>query len=118
MPSRGFYLLVLGLGPIALAACAEPTPAVADASSVVPNIGIDLGSSTRVRQVTGLAGEGEGYGRIEPNPIRMPGMSHGSMGGMEMDHGSMPGMGHASTRSKQMDHGSMPGMSHGSMERR
>ena len=96
MPSRGFYLLVLGLGPIALTACAESAPATADGPSVIPNIGIDLGSSARVRRFTGLAGEGEGYGRTEPNPAPAPnspmsGMSKGSMAGMAMDHRSMPG---------------------------
>lgn len=119
MPSHGFCLLVLGLGAIALTGCVEPTPAAADASSVVSNIGIDLGGSARVRQVAGLAGEGEGYGRTEPNPnaapnSSMPGMSHGSVGGMQMDHGSTPGMSHGSTSGMQVDHGSKPGMSRGS----
>jgi hypothetical protein len=41
------------------------------------------------------------------------GMDHGSMGGMQTNHGSMPGMGHGSPGGVQMDHGSMPGMSHG-----
>jgi len=118
MSSHGFRLLVLALGAIALTACVEPAPAVAEASSVVPNLGIDLGSSARVRRVTGLAGEGEGYGRTEPNPTRMPGINHGSMPGMEMNRGSMPSKDHASTRNMQMDRGSMPGMSHGSMEGR
>jgi Cu/Ag efflux protein CusF/uncharacterized protein involved in copper resistance len=105
---------------IALTACVEPTPAAADALSVAPNIGIDLGSSARVPHVAGLAGEGEGYGRTEPNPNptpnnSMPGMSHGSMGDMQMDHGSMPGMTHGSTGGMQMDHGAMPATGDASM---
>src|SRR6266567_3775421 len=107
MAPRGFCFLVLGLAPIALTACVEPAPAAADATSLAPNIGIDLGSSARVRHVAGLAGEGEGFGRTEPGAIpaahgSMPGMSHGSMGGMQMDHGSMPGMRHRSTGGMQM----------------
>lgn len=136
MASRGFCFLVLCLAPITLAACVAPGPAAADATSLVPSIGIDLGSSARVRHVAGLAGEGEGYGRTEPGitpeahaPMggtqmdhgSMPGMSHGSMAGMDhalmagtqMDQGSMPGMGHGSMAG--MDHGSMAGMSHGTM---
>ncbi len=118
MAPRGFCFLVLGLAPIALTACVEPAPAAADATSLAPNIGIDLGSSARVRRVAGLAGEGEGYGRTEPGTTpaahgSMPGMSHGSMGGMEMDHGSMPSLDHGATGGAKMDHGSMPGVSHG-----
>jgi Cu/Ag efflux protein CusF len=45
----------------------------------------------------------------------MPGMTNGSTGSMQMDHGSMPGMNHGSTGGMQMDHGSVPGMSHRSM---
>jgi FtsP/CotA-like multicopper oxidase with cupredoxin domain len=37
---------------------------------------------------------------------RVGGMDHGSMSGMNMDHGSMPGK----------DHSAMPGMNHGSMD--
>ena len=117
MAPRGFCFLVLGLGPIALTACVEPAPAAADATSLAPNIGIDLGSSARVRHVAGLAGEGEGFGRTEPGATpaahgSMPGMSHGSMGGMEMDHGSMPGMSSGSMPVGQgsMGHETMPGM--------
>jgi FtsP/CotA-like multicopper oxidase with cupredoxin domain len=44
------------------------------------------------------------------------GMEHGSMGGMQMDHGTTPGMGHGSPSGmQQMNHGSMPGMNHGAM---
>ena len=109
MPSLRFYLFVLGVWPLALTACAEIEAATAQPVSVVPAVGIDLGSSSRVPQIAGLAGEGEGYGRTEPGATPMP---HGSMtgmnqaAGMPMDHGSMPGM--------KMDHGSMPGMNHSS----
>jgi Cu/Ag efflux protein CusF len=120
MPSRGFYLLVLGLGPIALTACVETEAATAQpTSSAVPAIGVDLGNSARVPQIAGLAGEGEGYGRTElgTTPVAhssMPGMNHGSTSGMQMDHGTMPDMNHGSTSGMRMDHGSMPGMGHGS----
>jgi Cu(I)/Ag(I) efflux system periplasmic protein CusF len=136
MPSRGFYLLVFGLGPIALTACVETEAATAQPASAVPAIGVDLGNSARIPQIAGLAGEGEGYGRTEPGTTptahnsmpgmdhgstssvpmdhgSMPGMTHGSMSGMQMDHGVMSGMSHRSMRGVQMDHGAMPGMSHG-----
>ena len=118
MPSPGFYLLVLGLGPIALTACLKTEVAIAQPTSAVPVVGVDLGNSARVPQIAGLAGEGEGYGRTEAGTTptahdSMPRMSHGSTG-MRMDQGSMPGMSHGSTSWMQMDHGAMPGMSHGS----
>jgi Cu/Ag efflux protein CusF len=119
MPSPGFYLLVLGLGPIALTACLETEVAIAQPISAVPVVGVDLGNSARVPQIAGLAGEGEGYGRTEAGTIptahdSMPGMSHGSTGGMQMDHGSMRGMSPGSTGGMQMDRRAMPGMSRGS----
>lgn len=118
MTLNAFRFLMLGLGPMALTACAEPGPAAADVSPPVSVLGIDLGNSARVRLVAALAGEGEGYGRTEPGATptahgSMPGMSHGSMGGMQMDHGSMPGMSHESRERPTTGHGSTPGMSHG-----
>jgi uncharacterized protein involved in copper resistance len=117
MPSRGFYLLVLGLGPIALTACVETEAATAQPTSAVPAIGVDLGNSAHVPQIAGLAGEGEGYGRTEPGTTptahsSRPGMDRGSASGMQMDHGTMPGMNHGSTSGVRMDHGSIPGMGH------
>jgi Cu(I)/Ag(I) efflux system protein CusF len=100
MPSLGFYLFALGLAPLALTACAEIEAATAQPVSVVPAVGIDLGSSSRVPQIAGLAGEGEGYGRTEPGATPMP---HGSMTGMSQAAGMPP------------DHGSMAGMDHGAM---
>ena len=120
MPSRGFYLLVLGLGPIALTACLETETATAQPTSVVPVVGVDLGNSSRVPQIAGLAGEGEGYGRTEAGTTPT---THGSMAGMshetdmQMDRGSMRGMVHGSTSGTQMDHSAMPGMSHSSKGR-
>jgi Cu(I)/Ag(I) efflux system protein CusF len=117
MPSLGFYLCALGLAPLALTACAEIEAATAQPVSVVPAVGIDLGSSSRVPQIAGLAGEGEGYGRTEPGATPMP---HGSMTGMSQaagmppDHGSMAGMDHGAMSGMPMDHGSMPGMNHSS----
>jgi Cu/Ag efflux protein CusF len=107
---------MLGLVPIALTACLETEAATAQPTSAVPVVGIDLGNSARVPQIAGLAGEGEGYGRTEAGTTptahdSMPGMSHGSTGGMRTDQGSMPGMSHGSTSGMQMDHGAMPGMS-------
>jgi CopA family copper-resistance protein len=51
---------------------------------------------------------------MDPRPMRTMkdmGMEHGSMGGMQMDHGSMPGMNHgANGGMQQTNHGSMPDM--------
>ena len=82
MALRGFRFVMLGLGPMALTACAQPGPAAADVSPPASVLGIDLGNSARVRHVAGLAGEGEGYGRTEPGAAptahdSMPGISHG-----------------------------------------
>jgi CopA family copper-resistance protein len=63
------------------------------------------------------AGMTAGIPSMDPRPMRTMndmGMEHGSMGGMQMDHGSMPGMNHGATSGMQMDHGSMPGKSQGS----
>jgi len=120
MPPRGFFLLVLGLGPIALTACLETRAATAQPTTAVPAIGVDLGNSARIPQIAGLAGEGEGYGRTEPGTTTrtahgpMAGMSHET--GMQMNHGSMPGMNHGSTSGMQMDHGAMSSMDQGSMD--
>jgi Cu(I)/Ag(I) efflux system protein CusF len=116
MASR-FYLLVLGLGPIALTACVEIEAATAQSTSAAPAIGVDLGNSARIPQIASLAGEGEGYGRTEPGTTptahnSMPGMDHGSTGSVQMDHGSMPGMTHGSKGRMVADHDSMSGMSH------
>ena len=100
---------MLGLALLALSGCTEFEPATGSPIPTPSVVGVDLGGSGRIPQIAALAGEGEGYGRREPNPspavhAAMSGMSHESV-----DHGSMPGMSHAS-----MDHGSMTSMSHGS----
>jgi len=119
MASHSIRILVLGLVPIAMTACVETDAATAQPTSMAPLVGVDLGNSSRVAQIAGLAGEGEGYGRTEPGATPtahgpMPGMSHGSMSGMQMDHGSMPRMNHGSMTSMQMDHATML-MRHGAM---
>ena len=119
MTLRSLRTLAIGLAPVALSACLAIEPATGSPTPTAPVVGVDLGGSGRLPQIGGLAGEGEGYGRTEPNPnpiatSSMPGTSHGSMGGMRMDHSSMAGMSHGSMGSMPMDHGSMPGMSHGS----
>src|SRR5229473_1399325 len=104
MNSRCFRFLMVGLAPIALTACVEGAAATAPPTSAAPSIGVDLGTSTRVRHIAGLAGEGEGYGRTEPAPVSTAHVSmidHGSMG-----HGSMSGMSHGSTDRGSMGHGS------------
>lgn len=106
MRLRHLRFLLFGVAPIAVPACADIEPATGSRTPTAPLVGVDLGGSTRVPQIAGLAGEGEGYGRTEPGMTpMMPGMGHGAM-----DHGSMPGMAHGA-----MHHASMSAMSYGSM---
>jgi Cu(I)/Ag(I) efflux system protein CusF len=123
-------LFLVGLSPITLIACVDTEAATAPPTSTAPVIGVDLGNSSRVPQIAGLAGEGEGYGRTESGMTlaqqgsmlgmghepgmqmdrgSISGMSHASMGEMPMDHGSMAGMDHRPTSGMPMDHGAMPG---------
>ena len=104
MSSRRLRFFLVGLAPIALAACADIEPATGSPIPTAPLVGVDLGGSGRIPQIAGLAGEGEGYGRTDP-------------GATPSEHGPMPGMGHGSKDHESMagmSHGSMPGMSHGS----
>lgn len=120
MSSRSLRCLLVGLAPIALAACAGIEPATGSPISSAPLVGVDLGASGRVPQIAGLAGEGEGYGRTEPGTTPpehgpMPGMDqgsvdHGSIGGM--GHGSITGMNHDSEMRMAPNPGSMPGTGH------
>jgi Cu/Ag efflux protein CusF len=112
MRLRDLRLLLVGLSPITLIACVDTEAAIAPPTSTAPIIGFDLGNSSRVPQIAGLSGEGEGYGRTEPGmtPAQqslMPGMDHEPS--MQTDHGSMADMNHGPT-DMLMDHGAMPGM--------
>ena len=112
MTLRHLRCFLLGLAPIALAACVETEAVTDQPTSMAPAIGADLGNSSRVPRIAGLAGEGEGYARTEPGsaPVQhgsMPGIDH--QPGMQMDHGSMAGMDHGSMSGMPMGHGSMMG---------
>lgn len=78
-----------------LAACADQNAVAAappaGSGSAAP--AVDLGGSSRIPRLTGRAGEGEGYGTIQPaaaDHASMPGMSHDI--GKPMAQTSMPGM--------------------------
>ena len=90
MLSRCYRLMMLSLAPIALAACAEPTPVVARTASATPAIGADLGGSSRIPKIAGLAGEGE---RVGETQTAMAQHDHGSM--PDMQHGASHGAGHS-----------------------
>ena len=81
-----------------LAACADRNAVAAapPAGSAAP--AVDLGGSSRIPRLAGRAGEGEGYGTIQP---------------ASTDHASMPGMSHDG--SKPMAQTAMPGMDHSAM---
>jgi hypothetical protein len=113
---RRISMKLPGIRPLAasslllvLAACADQgavgaTPAVGSAP-----LAVDLGASSRIPRIAGLAGEGEGYGTLQPTPTAhaaMPAMPHDSAAPMAKQP-SMPAMDHSG-----MDHSSMPGMNH------
>jgi hypothetical protein len=122
MSSRRLRFLLVGLAPIAVAACLEIDPATSSPIPTAAHTGVDLGGSGRVPQIAGLAGEGEGYGRTEPGVTPsehgpMPGMGHASVGlGHELMGGkgdtSMPGMSHGSQQQMAPVRGAMPGKDH------
>jgi Cu(I)/Ag(I) efflux system periplasmic protein CusF len=110
MTLRNSRSFLLGLALITLTACIDTEAATVQPTSMAPAVGVDLGNSSRVPQIAGLAGEGEGYRRTEPGMMptqqdSMPAMAHEP--GMQMDQGSMPGMGYGSMGGMPMDHGPM-----------
>jgi len=116
MRLRDLRLILVGLTPITLIACVDTEAGIAPPTSTAPVVGVDLGNSSRVPQIAGQAGEGEGYGRTDSGMTpahqgSMPGMGHEP--GMQMDRGSISGMSRASMGDMPMDHGSMAGMDHG-----
>jgi hypothetical protein len=87
-----------------LAACADQRAVTAVPSSGPVPEAVDLGGSSRVPHVAGLAGEGEGYGPAQSastDYAPMPGM--GREASKPAAQTSMPGMDHST-----MDHGSHP----------
>ena len=82
MTSRSLRALLAGASLLVLAACAESQSAVAAPEPGSAPAALDLGGSSRVRYVAGLAGEGEGYGAprlpAAPEHASMPGMDHGA----------------------------------------
>jgi Cu/Ag efflux protein CusF len=107
MTLRHLRCFLLGLAPIALAACVETEAVTDQPTSMAPAIGVDLGSSSRVPQIADMASEGEGHGRTEPGSAPVQHGSMPGMQGMQMDHGSMTGMDHGAMSGVPMGHGSM-----------
>jgi Cu(I)/Ag(I) efflux system protein CusF len=81
---------------LALAACANSGPVATAPPPGSALFAVDLGGSSRIARVAGRAGEGEGYGTIQP---------------ASTDHASMAGMNH--DVAKPTVQASMPGMDHG-----
>jgi Cu/Ag efflux protein CusF len=81
-----------------LAACADQSVVAAASPPGSAPAAADLGGSSRIPHIAALAGEGEGYGTIQPASA-----SHASMPGMSRDAG------------KPMAEPPMPGMDHGAM---
>lgn len=109
-----FHSVLLLLPLTALLAAASGVashPGAAQPAASIP-LGVDLGSSSRIPRVAGLAGEGEGFGRTAPSSTPAAG---DSMGGMRTSQGSKPGMGQGSMGTMPMNQRSMPAMDHGQM---
>ncbi len=82
-----------------LAACADQSAVAAAPLAGLVAPAVDLGGSSRIPRLAGRAGEGEGYGTIQP---------------ASTDHASMPGMSHDVGKPKpQTPMPGMPGMDHG-----
>ncbi len=97
MKAASFAVALTNVLTLVVAACAEPAPAVTEAGPV--SVAVDLGGSSRVPRIAGLAGEGEGYGTaVAAVPTAGPAMDQESMPGM--DHGAMPGMAAPSTQAQ------------------
>src|SRR5947207_2521097 len=95
MSSRCLRFLLVGLAPIALAACADIEPATGSPIPTAPVVGVDLGGSRSFPSMSGTV-----HGSMDRES--MPGMS-GSQRQMLPAHGSMPGMDHAKHK-MQMAH--------------
>lgn len=108
MAFRCYRFVVLGLAPLALAACTESGPAAARLAAAQPAIAVDLGSSSRMPQVAGLAGEGEGRrASVTATPAHK---DHGSM--PATDHGAHAAMPASSSPGKQQSAGGGTQMAH------
>lgn len=84
-----------------LAACADQRAVTAAPASDSALVAVDLGGSSRIPHIAGLAGEGEGYGTVQPTST-----DHASMAGKPMAQTSMPGTDHSA-----MGYGSTPSVS-------
>lgn len=104
MKFASFHPLFVSPFLLLLAACAGQGAVAAPPPSGSGAVAVDLGGSSRVPHIAGLAGEGEGYGKVQPA------MAHASMGAMAegkpMGKASALKVDHSA-----MDHHSMQGMS-------
>lgn len=82
-----------------LVACADQNAVAAAPAAGSAAPAIDLGGASRIPRIAGRAGEGEGYGTIQPVSTT--------------DHASMPGMSH--DVGKPMAQASMPATDHSAM---
>lgn len=107
MKLGSFYLVFASSLLLVLAACTNPGPVATAPPPGSAQFAVDLGGSSRIARIAGRAGEGEGYGTIQPAST-----DHASIAGMTHDvakptvQASMPGMDHGAT-----GHGSTQSMS-------
>ena len=96
MRCASFRALFATSSLLLLAACADPNAVATAPTAGSATPAVDLGGSSRIPRIAGRAGEGEGYGTIQPastDHASMPGMSHDV--GQPMGQPSMPGMDHS-----------------------
>lgn len=97
---RRSSITVLALVPLLLAGCADQRAVTGVSLSNSAPLAVDLGGSSRIPYVASRAGEGEGYGTVQP---------------VSADHTSMAGMSH--DVGKPTAQTSMPGTDHSAMDR-
>jgi Cu(I)/Ag(I) efflux system protein CusF len=78
MMSRAFQFLIIGLAPIALAACMNSEPAEANQATSPVALGVDLGSS--------VSRSPAGFVPLAAKQEEMRSMDHGSNAGTQMAH--------------------------------
>ena len=89
-----------------LAACADQAVVAAPPPSSSTPLAVDLGNASRVPRIAALAGEGEGYGTVQPASA-----DHASMAGMNNGTGKpVPQTPKSAIDHGAMDHASMAGM--------
>ena len=99
--------LLLSSGLLLLAACAEQGPTANPSSGSAP-VAVDLGNSSRVPQVAGRTGEGEGSDALQqPTPRQAPMASVNAGSGKSAPNAATPPANQGVADHSKMDHSQM-----------